>query len=100
MVSSSYSYYPSLVLVQPRKTHPYITERLLMRRKQSNQTNKSYSDFHTKHFLSSPLETEGSDEACTQVQAGHGLQLYLHKIYGSNLNWYDLGLLTARIPLV
>ena len=24
--------YPSLVLVQPRKTHPYITERLLMGR--------------------------------------------------------------------
>ena len=32
--------YPSLVLVQPRKTHPYITERLLMGRKESNQTNK------------------------------------------------------------
>ena len=31
---------PSLVLVQPRKTHPYITERLLMGLKESNQTNK------------------------------------------------------------
>ena len=31
--------YPSLVLVQPRKTRPYITERLLMGRKESNQTN-------------------------------------------------------------
>ena len=29
---------PSLVLVQPRKTHPYITERLLMGRKKSKQT--------------------------------------------------------------
>ena len=29
---------PSLVLVQPRKTLPYITERLLMGRKESNQT--------------------------------------------------------------
>ena len=28
----------SLVPVQPRKTHPYITERLLMGRKESNQT--------------------------------------------------------------
>ena len=27
---------PSLILVQPRKTHPYITERLLMGRKESN----------------------------------------------------------------
>ena len=31
---------PSLVLIQPRKTRPYITERLLMGRKASNQTNK------------------------------------------------------------
>ena len=30
--------YPSLVLVQPRKTRPFITERLLMGRKESNQT--------------------------------------------------------------
>ena len=29
---------PSLVLVQPRKTHPYITVRLLMGLKESNQT--------------------------------------------------------------
>ena len=32
---------PSLVLVQSRKTHPFITERLLMGRKESNQTNKT-----------------------------------------------------------
>ena len=31
---------PSLVLVQPRKTRPFITERLLMGRKELNQTNK------------------------------------------------------------
>ena len=32
---------PSLELVQPRKTRPFITERLLMGRKESNQTNKA-----------------------------------------------------------
>ena len=32
--------YISLVLVQPRKTRPCLTERLLMRCKESNQTNK------------------------------------------------------------
>ena len=37
---------PSLVLVQPRKTRPYITERLMMGHKESNQTNK------TKHVSS------------------------------------------------
>ena len=31
---------PSLALVQPRKIRPILTERLLMGRKESNQTNK------------------------------------------------------------
>ena len=40
-----------LVLVQPRKTRPIITERLLMGRKESNQTKKItqvllYCSFH------------------------------------------------------
>ena len=34
--------YPSLELVQPRKTRPCLTERLLMGRKESNQTNKTW----------------------------------------------------------
>ena len=42
VVSFSKNIYPSLVLVQPRKTSPFITERLLMRRKESNQTNKIF----------------------------------------------------------
>ena len=36
---------PSLVLIQPKKTRPYITERLLMGRKESNQTNKQKNQF-------------------------------------------------------
>ena len=35
---------PRLVLVQPRKTRPFINERLLMGRKESNQT-KTYNIF-------------------------------------------------------
>ena len=35
---------PSLVLVQPRKICPFITERLLMGRKESNQTKTNKSD--------------------------------------------------------
>ena len=38
--SLSKNIHPSLVLVQPRKTCPFLTERLLMGRKESNQTNK------------------------------------------------------------
>ena len=40
VVSVSKNINPSLVLVQPRKTRPFITERLLMGRKESKQTNK------------------------------------------------------------
>ena len=38
VVSLSKNINPSLVLVQLRKTRPFITERLLMGRKESNQT--------------------------------------------------------------
>ena len=37
VVSLSKNTKPSLVLVQPRKTHPFIIERLLMGRKESNK---------------------------------------------------------------
>ena len=42
-LSKAHLGYPSIVLVQPRKTRPCITERLLMGRKESNQTNKNKS---------------------------------------------------------
>ena len=52
VVSLSKNTYPSLVLVQPRKTRPFITERLLMGRKESNQTNKLFGiwDIFSKYF--------------------------------------------------
>ena len=40
VVSLSKNIYPNFVLVQPRKTRPFITEKLLMGRKESNQINK------------------------------------------------------------
>ena len=40
LVSLSKIVNPSLALVQPKKTRPFITERLLMGRKESNQTKK------------------------------------------------------------
>ena len=45
IVSLSKNINPSLVQVQPRKTRPFITERLLMGRKESNQTNKQTKCF-------------------------------------------------------
>ena len=46
VVSLSKNINPSLVLVQPRKTRPFITERLLMGRKETNQTNKLTCNYH------------------------------------------------------
>ena len=45
VVSLSKNINPSLVLVQPRKTRPFITERVLMGRKESNET-KQMSTFN------------------------------------------------------
>ena len=49
VVSLSKNINPSLVLVQPRKTCPFITERLLMELKESNQTNQQNFDCDVKH---------------------------------------------------
>ena len=43
VVSLSKNINPSLVLVQPRKTRPFITEKLLMGCKESNQTKTTKS---------------------------------------------------------
>ena len=51
VVSLSKNINPSLVLVQPRKTRPFITERLLMGRKESNQTNKQSILMDPKHRI-------------------------------------------------
>ena len=64
IVSLSKNINPSLVLVQPRKTGPYITERLLMGRKESQikQTNlpKKYGRHKTpqenENFLKNQVE--------------------------------------------
>ena len=53
VVSLSKNIYPSLELVQPRKTRPFITERLLMGRQESNQSNK-----HQKVLLTSKWSLE------------------------------------------
>ena len=51
VVSLSKNINPSSVLVQPGKTRPFISERLLMGRKESNQTNKTnYTRQKKKHI--------------------------------------------------
>ena len=58
VVSLSKNINPSLVLVQPRKTRPFITERLLIGRKESNQTKPNVVKviFHTLRNCSESKE--------------------------------------------
>ena len=53
--------YPSLVLVQPRKTRPCLNERLLMGRKESNQTNYlTYLPIYSKKIFEENIRTSVS----------------------------------------
>ena len=49
---------PSLVLVQPRKSRPIITERLLMGRNEPNQTNKQTNEPVNKSLLQTYLSPD------------------------------------------
>ena len=63
VVSLSKNINPSLVLVQPRKTRPYITERLLMGRKESNQTTNQWNhkfDLMFFHTIGTALKGKNS----------------------------------------
>ena len=51
VVSLSKNINPSLVLVQPRKTCPFITERLLMGHKESNQAKTNKTKFSVINSL-------------------------------------------------
>ena len=62
---------PSLVLVQPRKTHPFITERLLMGRKESNQTKQTSGVENSVHH----------DQLASQKPADQDLHCFKNGIY-------------------
>ena len=68
--------YPSLVLVEPRRTRPCITERLLMGRKESNQTkSKVMSILITGNILH---ESSSAPQQHKSVQY-KWFALYLHR---------------------
>ena len=57
VVSLSKNINPSLVLNQPRETHLFITEILLIGRKKSNQTNKNtVITSGNKHWITSDIK--------------------------------------------
>ena len=65
---------PSLVLIQPRKTRPFITERLLMGRKESIQTNKHCIRFNYLGLRSACAPAEPDQCLC------HSLYTKLYKL--------------------
>ena len=59
--------HPNLVLVQPRKTHPCLTERLLMGCKESNQTNtlrKQFAGYNDSIELNKSPYSSGNSAEC------------------------------------
>ena len=63
VVSLSKNINPSFVLVQPRKTLPFITERLLMGRKESNKQTKAQENITHKRAKRSALFPTGDHKA-------------------------------------
>ena len=67
--SLSKTHYPSFVLVQPRKTRPCLTEKLLMGRKESYQTKKKQknNNFFTRNVdCRNMLKKSGTIENLTK----------------------------------
>ena len=84
VVSLSKNINPSLVLVQPRKTRPFITEILLMGRKESNkQTNKGIQK--TK-----PLSGLAPNVAIMFSMTLAGASSYTRIVFSSVSEWHCL----------
>ena len=84
IVSLSKNINPSLVLVQPRKTRPYITERLLMGRKESYQTNKT--TINIRRELRSPTSAYVDNSYCQVKLTMHGSRKFCQR--GSNFFFF------------
>ena len=77
----------AIVLVQPRKNRPYITERLLLGRKESNkQTNKNYLEACQMHAMYvfvwlnlQPCRQTHFQQRCGPALSMSGERDYLHK---------------------
>ena len=78
VVSLSKNINPSLVLVQPRKTCCFISERLLMERKESNQTNKQ------NKF---PIYAQHGEYALKGEVGGHALNNHGNYIVDHGKSW-------------
>ena len=89
--------YPSLVLVQTRKSRPCLTERLLMGCKVSNQTNKQtmlgiFMYYSPLQFLSSYLKLQDFSFACLFKQSGKQHGSWSAGI--SEASWYGSSLMS------
>ena len=82
VVSLSQNINPSLVLVQPRKTRPFITERLLMGRKESNQTNKQNK---LNFSVCKELGIHSKDPVFMNNVVGHIVPLFVNLLLSNQL---------------
>ena len=82
---------PSLVLVQPRKTRPLITEILLMGRNESNQTNKQTNKHPTLGIIQDPIAQNAFDTRCSIIL----MAFLIIKAYLQSLNSRTLSMFTT-----
>ena len=101
VVSLSKNINPSLVLVQPRKTRPFITERLLMGRKVSNQIKRNKMPLFrwcgSRCEKALPVyevcEQQRPRPACASTQSNQGLcrllvgKYHIHTCYSWNFTF-------------
>ena len=80
---------PSLVLVQPKKTSPFITERLLMGRKETNQTKIKISSgsFYSLNFATPKINRANMQNNCKRNSPN--IIYGLPKILGKKLPFHS-----------
>ena len=106
VVSLSKNINPSLGLVQPRKTRPFITERLLMERKELNQTNQKDNQSEADFLRSDSLKVLNSGIILksftheVEDSAGLSQRIYEHASLRNNLSKCDRGSYTDGDELI
>ena len=85
---------PSLVLVQPRKTRPFITGRLLMGRRESNQTNKIPNNFIQ---LYAEMSTIANDSIMKHTKQNYFFNRNMKNVNYNSLPLFQILLATSSV---
>ena len=93
VVSLSKNINPNLVLVQPRKNHPFITERLLMGLKKSNQTKTNKGTALYQSY-------QRGDHQSHSLKIFHLYRTFIQGCARYNLLWYALSAYVIMVFII